>query len=79
MSLESEVDQISADATADRTSQDLEADLRALDRLEARARLEADLREKDRFLGKINSARNLIFGQMPAARKRRAELEQQLE
>ena len=79
MSLESEADLISANVTTDRTSQGLKADLRALDRLEARARQMTDIREKDSLLGKINSARNLVFHQMPAARERTAELGQQFE
>ena len=79
MSLESEADLISANVTTDRTSQGLEADLRALDRLEARATQMTDIREKDSLLAKINSARNIVFYQMPAARERTAELRQQLE
>ena len=77
MSLESEVDLISANVTDDRTSKDLEVDLRALDRSEARARLVTDLRERGRSLEKIHDARNSVFRRMPAARERKAE--QQLE
>ena len=77
MSLESEVGDIITNATADRTSDELEGDLRTLDGLAARARQVTDLGEKDRLVGKINHARGLIFDLMPAAR-RRNELDRQM-